>query len=376
MTSVSASGPAAGAFDPRGGTVHLVYPHGSRLSAPDAIGRELGKRLERRYPVRYYDWDARETIHPADGDVLLGHPHPNPATVFRMSLDQPGWRRRLMIAPFHHGDLQQVAFEDGILPKCDRFLAITGRYWFRSIPESKCSHWEPRMTHLDLAVDRRDYPQVKTEFSPLGKRRVAYIGHTRWMKNTPYLSSIADLLPGTNFGWFGRGDEPIRGFRPHGQVDFASPQGRSAVAQYDLLLTVGTADANPTTILEAMAWGLIPVCTPQSGYEGVASIPNVPLGDAPAAAAVVRRLLEAPESDLVALQAANWKLLDELYSWDRFAADVMDAIDGTDRVPLGRESLGRQLQFRWYSAISPWGFLGRLSDRRRRVFGRARSALS
>jgi len=71
------------------------------------------------------------------------------------------------------------------------------------------------------------------------------------------------------------------------------------------MLTVGSADANPTTILEAMAWGLIPICTPTSGYMGIPSIPNVPVGNAATAAATVRRLLHVDESELVAMQTEN-----------------------------------------------------------------------
>jgi hypothetical protein len=187
-----------------------------------------------------------------------------------------------------------------------------------------------------------------------------------WMKNTPYLSEIAELLPGTDFGWIGGGPLSIRGFTPLGVLDFATPEGRSAVAQYDIMLTVGTADANPTTILEAMAWGLIPVCTPQSGYETSPSLPNVPLGDAHAAADVVRGLLQAPESELLAMQAANWKLLDGHYNWDRFAAQVIDAIEATDSPPLGHESVRRRAGFLYSCWTAPYGRFGRLFARVRR----------
>ena len=321
------------------GTVHLVYPHGDRISAPDSIGRELGKRLEKRYRVRYYDWDVPGVIKPERGDVLLGHPHPRRKTVFRQSLRRAGWLRRLSLAPFDHGDLRHVAFEDGVFRHCDRVLAVTGTYWFRTLAGSRCSHWLPKMTHVDLAVDRADFRPLKTRFSPVGSRRVVYIGSSLGFKNTPYLSEIAALIPGTEFGWVGGGPTPIQRFAPLGVFDLATDEGRSAVSRYDVMLTVGTSDANPTTILEAMSWGLIPVCTPQSGYEGIPSLPNVPLGDARAAAEVVRHLLEAPEPDLVAMQAANWKLLDEHYNWDRFAAQVIDAIEATDSPPLGHESV-------------------------------------
>jgi glycosyltransferase involved in cell wall biosynthesis len=195
------------------------------------------------------------------------------------------------------------------------------------------------------------------------------------MKNTPYLSEIAELLPGTDFGWIGGGPLSIRGFTPLGVIDFATPEGKSAVAQYDIMLTVGTADANPTTILEAMAWGLIPVCTPQSGYEKIPTLPNVPLSDARAAADVVRGLLQAPESELLAMQAANWKLLDEHYSWDRFAAQVIDAIEATDSQPLGHESLRRRAGFLYSSWTAPYGRFGRLFTRGRRRVRRLWAAM-
>lgn len=52
-------------------TVHFVYPHGSRISTPDAIGRNVGKYLEQEYAVMYYDFAHSWVIKPAPGDVFL-----------------------------------------------------------------------------------------------------------------------------------------------------------------------------------------------------------------------------------------------------------------------------------------------------------------
>jgi glycosyltransferase involved in cell wall biosynthesis len=348
--------------------VHLVYPHGSSISTPDAIGRELGRRLETAYEVIHHDWSDRDVIRPEPGDVLLGHPHPHPNTVFRRSLRQKGWRRRIMMAPFNHGDLRQVAFEDPIVSSCDLILAITGPYWFRTVNESRCSHWRPKMIHLDLAIDQGDFPPVKTSFAAAGGRRVVYIGHSGSFKNTSHLSEIAALIPDAEFAWMGSGARSISGLTALGQIDFGSQSGKDLVSQFDFLLTVGDADANPTTILEAMAWGLIPICTPTSGYDGIPSIPNVPVDDAAAAAAIVRRLLSVNEPDLLAMQSANWRLLDEHYNWDRFTAQVAEAIESTESPPLGPESLKRRVMFTFYDITSPYGRLGRVASRFRRRF--------
>jgi len=335
--------------------VHLVFPHGNQTSTPDAIGRELGRRLEDRYEVVYYNWAELGVIEPEPGDVLLGHPHPDPRSVFRRSLRQVGWRRRLMLAPFNHGDLRQIAFEDSMVSGCDLILAITGPYWFRTVEDSECSHWLPKMIHLDMAIDRGDFPPVRTTFGAPGARRLLYIGHSGRGKNTSYLSEIAALVPEAEFAWIGKGARPIDGLAALGFIDFDARAGRDLLARFDFFLTVGKADANPTTILEAMAWGLIPICTPTSGYSGIPSIPNVPVDDAPAAAAIVRRLLSANEADLVAMQSANWRLLDEHYNWDRFAAQVVDAIESGESPRLGRESLRRRLTFTFYDVTSPYG---------------------
>ncbi|HEX7611815.1 MAG TPA: hypothetical protein VF371_03505 [Candidatus Limnocylindrales bacterium] len=331
-----------------------MYPHGSRISTPDAIGRELGRRLEARYEVIYHDWFDQGVISPEPGDVLLGHPHPHPNSVFRRSLRQEGWSRRLMLAPFSHADVRQIAFEDWVVPKCDLILAITGPYWIRTIADSLCSHWQPKMIPVQHGVDRRDFPPLKTSFAPPGKRRVLYIGHSGRGKGTSYLAEIAALLPQSEFGWMGAG-RPIPGLTALGYTDFSSQGGKDLVSEFDFLMMTGNADSNPTTILEAMAWGLLPICTPTCGYEGIRGITNVPNGDAPAAAAIVRGLLQADESDLIAMQAANWQLLDGAYNWDRFAADVANAIESTESPPLLPESLKRRLMFTFYDITSPYG---------------------
>jgi glycosyltransferase involved in cell wall biosynthesis len=349
--------------------VHLIYPHGDRISTPDAIGRELGRRLAARYEVVYHDWWELGTISPEPGDVLLGHPHPDPRSIFRRSLRRPGWRRKLILCPFNHADLRQVAFVDPLIRQCDQLLAITGPYWYRTLNESRCSHWGPKLVPLEHAVDRHDFPPIKTAFNGAGQRRIVYVGHSGRGKGTPYLAQIAALMPETEFGWIG-GGKPIPGLTAYGYQDFSSGPGKDLIRTFDFLMMTGNADSNPTTILEAMAWGLIPICTPTCGYEGIPGIANVPVGDARAAAAVVRRLVCAEDSELAALQAANWKLVDEYYNWDRFAADIGRAIESTESPALPPESLSRRLMFAYYDITSPYGRvaygpLGRLIRRLR-----------
>lgn len=339
-------------------TVHLIYPHRPRISAPDTIGRHLGQALSARYDVAYYDWDEARTLQPERGDVLLGHPHPAPWSIFRRSARSPGWRRVLALSPYTHGDNYQVAFIDSILADCDLYLAITGNYWFNTVGTSPFAHWLPKMRHVDLAIDRQDYPVLKREFNPAGQRRFVYVGHAgrkpnlRY-KNTEYLSAIARAVPEAYFGWIGLPTESLPGLAALGYQNFDTPAGQQLAASFDYLITVGRADANPTTILEAMAWGLVPVCTPQSGYVGYPGIINLPLDDIPGAVSLLRQLQNVPAAELAQHQTNNWRALEEHFNWERFAAQVIDAIESDDSPPLGPVIARQRAYLRWCAAVSP-----------------------
>jgi glycosyltransferase involved in cell wall biosynthesis len=335
-------------------TLHLVYPHGPRISTPDAIGRHLAERLAPDFRVRHHNWDSCRPIYPEPGDCLVGHAHPYPWTCFRLSLRQPGWRRRILLQPYVHGDNRQAAYLDSVIPQCDWFLSITGRHWFTRVDESPFAHWRPKMIHVDLAVDRREFPPVKTAFSPPGHRRLVYVGHTAAYKNTPYLSQIAAELPECQFSWIGSGRKTIHGVRAAGALDFATEGARNLLGHHDFMITVGRADANPTTILEAMAWGLIPICTPESGYEGYPDIINIPL-DAPAEAArIIRHWQAAPDADLHAMQRRNWELLDRHFTWARLGAQVRSCLqDDTPPPAVFPAPFFRHLNLRWLAVTAP-----------------------
>lgn len=341
-------------------TVHFVYPHGNRISCPDAIGRETGRRLRQwGYRIAHYTWDDFRRIEPGDGDVLLGHPHPNPFTIFRRSVGSWGWGRRVAMFPFAHGLTGYAAFADAAVRQSDQVLAITGRYWTETAPASAFAHWCPKLVQLDLAVDRKDFPVIKRSFNPPGRRRVAYIGHTATYKNPGFLMRIAAAMPDVEFSWFGftLNRTPLTGFRAMGPHDFQDPSSQDLLAGNDFLLTVGRSDPNPTTILEAMAWGLIPVCTPESGYSGYDSIPNVPLDDVAGAVRVLRELQDAPDARLEEMRQANWDMLDQHFTWDRFAGQVRAAIESPQSPPVGPEPLSRRVRLMRAAATADTSWL-------------------
>ncbi len=348
-------------------TVHLVYPTSDAIKTPFAIGRELALRIGQHYPVQIHDHRARYAITPQPGDVLLGHPTWEPDTVFNASVVKPGWRRKLCLHPFAPGDLHQVAHLDTILPYCDQFLAITGPFWYKELHATHCRHFAPKIVHIDLAVNRRHFPAIKSSFNPPGKRRFLYIGNHPWYKNMPYLDELAARLPEFDFTWIGSEKKRYRHLNQLGKRDFADPQARELAAGFDFLITVGRADANPTTILEVMAWGLIPVCTAQSGYDGIEGIINVPLDKPDDACLILRSLQNVDDATLRNWQSLNWQNLDQHYNWDRFSENILTAIDSDASPQMLPAKRLDALLLAFYRLISPnsrW----RLSKLKRRIF--------
>lgn len=334
-------------------TIHLIYPHGSSISCPDAIGRNLAKFLGETYPVRCYDLDHQGALTPEPGDILIGHPDPQFFTVFRASLGDPRWSRRLALIPFVHTDYTQCTFLDPLLARCDLLLAITGHYWASTLADSRFAHWTPKFRHLDLAVDPDHFPPCKSAFNPPGQRRFLYIGNHSWYKNLPFLQRIAAACPDMAFAWMGnRKNRSIPGFSSLGFMDFSTEKVRSQVAEYDFVLVGSSADANPTVILEAMAWGLIPVCTRECGYDHEPGIINIPLNDAVGTAAVLHQLQSMPAAELFELQSKNRARLTEHYHWSRFAAQVRQAIEDAKSPPLTRQTFWNRIALCWHALRS------------------------
>jgi len=324
-------------------TIHFVYPRDpARHSSPWCIGNELGDRLQRKYRVQFYGWRDRLMIDAQPGDVLIGHPHWSRSTVFQRALAHRHLARRLILSPYV-GDPRQVAFVDKFIDRCDLYLAITGRYWFDRVDESPMRRWCPKMRHLDLAVNRQHFPRIKGPFNPPGQRRFVYIGHTARNKNVGFLTRLKQACPELPLFWIGQGRDKIDGLTELGFMDFRRQDSQAVLASFDFMITAGKTDANPTTVLESLAWGLIPVCPPQSGYVDCPGIVNLPVDDLDAAVSVVRQLQTCDGSMLTGIRDAGDAVLQQHFHWDRFFSQVDSAINGTESPALAPARLRDRL---------------------------------
>jgi hypothetical protein len=330
-------------------TIHLCYPCSNRIRTPDAIGAHLALHLRRHYPVVVHNWDAAYRIEPEPGDVLLGHAHPAPLSVFRRSMRHTAWRRVILMQPFNHS-LAQLAWLQPMVERCDWFLAITGDYWITTLASSAFASWKPKMIRLDLAVDTRHFPLLKTSYAPPGRRSFLYVGGRGAGKNTGYLQALAQAYGAERFATAGA---RIPGLHCHGQLDFAQASAQALLRGHDCLLMTSDADANPTTLLEAMAWGLVPMATQRCGYLDEPGIAALPLANVAAGCAALRTLDWLPDAELKRRASFNRQRVQQHYHWERFGQRVLHTIERPDRGGAVRTPAATWLQLAAASAASP-----------------------
>ncbi|MHC4619685.1 MAG: glycosyltransferase family protein [Planctomycetota bacterium] len=307
-------------------TIHLVYPYAAppdrHHAAPWTIGRELGRGLRRLgYQVQQYDWECRDAIYPGSPeDVLIGHPHPEPGRTFRQSA-AVGFRhnRTIAMAPWN-GTTEYTHRIDMCRKHVDHILAICGPYWARRLPWSNA-------TALNMAIDSEVFPLVPRKIRPPGHRRVLFIGCTLPVKAPEIIADLARRYPHL-VGHAGYGSIP--GATEHGWQDWASPAGRDVLSGYDFIIAPSSNDANPTTVLEAMCWGLVPMWCEGSGWGD--DVCGIMWG----AGGAIRAMDTAQRTEPEVLKrwtTENRRLAEQHYTWARFTRTVAGALEGR---PHGR----------------------------------------
>ncbi|MDI9330769.1 MAG: hypothetical protein QM527_05565 [Alphaproteobacteria bacterium] len=304
--------------------IHIVYPHLDRPTPPHVIGVRLAQALQALGPVRLYDHQKPICIRPRPGDVLIGHADPCPYSTLRWSWRQPGWQQRVLVQPFildanEHGHL------DDLIVSCDWFLAISGDHWMRQLANSRYAGLTPKIRQLDLGLDPGDFPRLKPRLAPPGQRRWLYIGNDHPGKGVDVLNRLAQAM-GQQINWIGPHRRGAKRRYPHlnvlGPMNWADPMAQRALAEHDFLLMAGPFDACPTAVLEAMAWGLVPVCAPTTGYEGTPGVLPVDTTSVIEAVQTLQQYQHTPDADLQAVRQAGSDLLRERYTWTRFAQQV------------------------------------------------------
>ena len=310
-------------------TVHLIYPVDvNKKTSPWYEGNVMRNYLKNFYTVECYNWLSFGKINPKSGDILIGHAHPNPYTIFRRSMKDKEWSKVILFQPYNE-DIYQLGYLYDVLPFCDHYLTLCGNYWFDRIDKSIFSHWKSKMFHLDLSIDTNLFPYIKKNFNKKNNRKFLYIGNdyafNNFAKNFSYLKEIIN-----NFGtkYFATaGNRKIEDVKHYGWINILKAETLSNIENYDFLILASHHDANPAVILEAMLLGLIPIITKQSGYDKEKDFFYIPLNDLKGTLKVLNFVQNIDSNKLEAMSLNNLSRVKDYYSDKRFTTTVQKVLN-------------------------------------------------
>lgn len=305
-----------------------AFTQAQPLRAPYSITRRLYDYLSSKAETILYDWRETIDIRALPGDILIGHPHPDPSTIVsRAFRNRHEWGARILLFPLHHGIPSINAYAVPLLEQADAVLGIMGKYWYDTLETSFLAPYTSKITRLDMAVDPLEYPFVKESFNQPGRRGYLYIGSNVPEKGTDILSKTMLRLNGYKSSWVGWGPEIPGVAKIASHLELTAEKVRSITMDHDFFVNTSVSDANPTTILESMAWGLPVACTPESGYYDLPSIFTLSTSDIGHNVDLLEGLQDHPEEELIELSRRNRALVERTFTWDHFCETVWASIE-------------------------------------------------
>lgn len=316
-----------------------LIPWKKPIRAPHSISYNILQALKNHYCIRFYSMYERGICHVKSGDLILAQPAPrlpdNPpreidreAITFRTFTSFPD-NKKIIIMPYS-GDLTYTFWwKDLVRDFGENCLFFSGQIWFDRWEDSPFKDLSiKRKKRLNMGIDLSDYPRYKKIFNPKGQRGYLYVGHSAWYKNTKQLEKIAESLPGYKFGHIGGGK--IEGWNKIADFADLTKDFMEKIAQdYDIFINVSSGDPQVTTVLEAMAFGFLVGCTPESGYE-YPSIVKLDKDKTSLNIAELIKLQNMEDNDIKSVVEKNMNVLAKNYSWQAVKQEVLDFIKEID----------------------------------------------
>lgn len=312
--------------------LHFVYagdPNTERVDGSVAITKNLYYALIKHYDVIYHQWDACHDIDLRPDDIFLGHPnYPTNTITQKVFAQNKPCRARCLIHPLHTRRVMDNFPFDGMARAADMIFSICGPFWYDTLPGTPFAHWQPKIVRLDMAVNADVFPRLKTSFN--NPRRLVYVGSATEHKNLGYLTEIMKAMPDVQLSWYGGFlEHPLArlpNVRTVGWQMLVGQAAKEICDNHDIFINVSMSDANPTTLLEASAWGLIAGCTPESGYYNDKKFFELRLDDIQFCKNQIRGILGMQDAELLAWADRNREDVIKNYNWNVFTDKVITSL--------------------------------------------------
>ena len=253
-----------------GGSLDCDEPLNSPYSLAWNVGRFLRqKAAEIGYAFQYVNLDdtTPRTFDPLD--IVIGHCWWDGG--FMDQALNAGIKAKFIIQPYSAGMVSDpdIPMVLDLFSKADHLFLVCGEYWFETMHSTPYARLKANATRIDMAVSPAIHPMLKTRWNKKGQRAICVIGNDIPVKGFKNVAEMARMA-GIRLGHFGSARDGTFDHVPqmtlHGGMLFTPDNIKALCDQYDALCVIALADANPTVLLEAGAWGLAVYTNLQSGY--------------------------------------------------------------------------------------------------------------
>lgn len=316
-----------------------LIPWQKPLRSPHHASRAMLHHFKKLGKVRYYGMNEKGCINLKPDDFFVCLPVPGggfklnsrPETDERDSITSATLRankdtnhNKLLIIPFAN-DAKLISWaRDLVQNYADKVILIGATWWAKDWEKTVWGDMDrSKFLPIDNAVDTSEYPTIKKSFNPAGKRRFFYLGHDAWYKNTAELERIAATIPGFEGLHIGQGK--VKGWKECGWGGFSAEFLKKLADDYDIFVTVSTADAQATTIMENMCWGFPIACTAETGYV-YPSVVRLSTTDTAENIRLLTELQNMDESKLREMASANHRVIQEKHLFGPYMKKISDFI--------------------------------------------------
>ena len=308
-------------------------PYNSPYTIAWHAGRYLRRlALEIGFEFEYRNLDDKTPADIKKGDICIGHTWWD-GGFMDQALDSEAYK--IILQPYQHHMVSEADIPrlKEMFAKADRLCLITGEYWWDTMGETPFADWKAKAVRVDMAVNPHMHPFSKISWGEAGDRRFLCMGTDRPYKGLDYVADLMQLT-GSHLGYYG--DAPAQRFQHvprfthYGGARLDEAVQVKITKEYDFFITLGRADANPTTLLEAACWGLLPMCNDLSGY--YADRPFIGLHTPTTAdniladLDVLDKLQMMKQRDLITRQRVIREYVIRHHSWARFNETIWKVI--------------------------------------------------
>lgn len=316
-----------------GGTLDSPEPLNSPYTIAWHVGRFLrDKAVEIGYAFHYQNLDDTTPCTFELGDIAIGHAWWD-GGFMHQALDA-AIKAKFILQPYTAGMVSpgDVGMVLNLWNKADHLFLITGEYWFDTMDSSLYFPLQAKATRLDMAINTALHPYSKTRWNEPGQRAVCCIGHDTPTKGYKHVAELARVA-GFRLGHFGGAQpetfEHVPCFVNHGGHQFTPAAIARICEDYDAVITIPIADANPTILLEAAAWGLDVFCSQEAGYLPGQPFRSLVKGDMAWNVKQMRAWQQEDEYNLTLRSQTVRRVVEQEYTWTKFCQTLWSKVSET-----------------------------------------------